>query len=337
MKTIPNYIINFDKRAALVVGTLMTLAIFLTVATPKAAAQVSVNGGVHVVDLIAGQSIDAGDVSVEVVSDTLVVSFETMDGWELTEAHLWVGSDLANMPQTKKGNPRIGNFPYSSGGISGATYHEFLIPLSQLGGADYESTLCDQTFFIAAHAAVRLPDGSGGFQTETGWGSGKPLVERGSWAMYFGFDFNCGDVEPPKNGNCETAFSFGDKKLWDIIDNSTGDPITNRWGWQLTLASGASGVQPIYAGAGQNDTDKGTWVGNLRYDYNGSSVTVVFEMFDGFLMEETHLFVGSTEIQTAAPGQFGYLNDLDDATSDTYTIEVTGDPIYIVAHAVVCW
>mgnify|MGYP000529442543 CR=1 FL=1 len=51
--------------------------------------------------LFAGQTIDAGSVCVSVDSDNLVVSYATTGGWQLTEAHLWVGDDLANMPRVR--------------------------------------------------------------------------------------------------------------------------------------------------------------------------------------------------------------------------------------------
>lgn len=281
-------------------------------------------------DLIAGQTIDAGDVCLDVVGDNLVVTYTTTGGWELTQAHLWVGENIASMPQTKKGNPKIGNFPYNSGDITGATSYSFSVPLSSLG-----SDLCDMTYYAAAHASVRKADGSGGYQTETGWASGDSIVPRGSWAMFFSFLFVC-DTTPPTNPDCETAFAFGDKKLWDIIDPATGDPITNRWGWQITVNAGDTFTQKIWAGAGQNDITKGTYVGDLQISYDGSTLTVNYIMNSPFFMQETHLYASTVETDTAAPGLFGNLHDLENATFDSYQIQISGGTIYVVAHAVVC-
>ena len=52
--------------------------------------------------------------------------------------HLAVGDDLTDIPANKKGNPKIGNFPYASGDITGATEQGHLVPLCMLGldGAD---------------------------------------------------------------------------------------------------------------------------------------------------------------------------------------------------------
>lgn len=73
--------------------------------------------------LFAGQAIDSGTVSAEVVGSNLEVLYTTTNGWELTEAHLWVGSTKADMPQTRKGSPIPGRFPYNSGDITGVTSH----------------------------------------------------------------------------------------------------------------------------------------------------------------------------------------------------------------------
>jgi hypothetical protein len=72
---------------------------------------VAVDGGVQTQTLFAGQTIDIGTVTMEVVDDNLEVTFQADLGWQLQETHLWVGTNLADMPQTRKGSPKIGNFP----------------------------------------------------------------------------------------------------------------------------------------------------------------------------------------------------------------------------------
>ena len=316
--------------AALAVVAIMALAW----AAPAGAA-VQVVDGFYTTDLIAGQNIVAGEVVVEIVDTDIVVTYTTESGWELAEAHLWAGTSLSQMPQTKKGNPRIGNFPYASGDITGETAYTMAIPMASVAS---EAFLCgpDGTLFFAAHAVVRQMVPGGTYQTETAWGSGNGFVERGSWATYFTVQFTCAEEPPPPPATCETAFGFGDKKLWDILDTS-GDPITTRWGWQITVRPFQDQVVPIYAGAGQNDPSKGYHVGDLFITYDGESLNVTFDLFSSFDLEETHIYAGSTETQTAAPGQFGYLHEsLSGADSDSYTIAVTGEPVYVVAHAVVC-
>lgn len=278
------------------------------------------------VDLFAGQNILAGTVTISKTEGYLLVSYNTVNGFELDEAHVFVGESIDDMPQTKNGNPKIGNFPYVADGLSGS-YYQFMIPLSEFGG---EPAICDKMFYVAAHAALVKDNGDGSFQTETGWGDGDRIVDKGSWATYFSFVYTCEIVNPPSSGDCETAFAFGDQSFIDL------GLTDSRWGWVIELDQFGVFTAPIYAGAGQNDISKGTHVGTLTYRFDGSVLTVAFTMFNGFFMDETHLYA-STDMPTAiAPGQYGGLHDLDGASSDQYTVSVNGGAVYIIAHAVVC-
>jgi hypothetical protein len=278
--------------------------------------------------LYAGQTINAGSVCVSVGGEDLVVSYATTNGWELNEAHLWVGDDLSTMPQTKTGNPQIGNFPYKAEGLSGATSYTFTIPLSSLG----DGSLCGHSFSLAAHAALRKDNGSGGYQTETGWGSGSQINSRGSWATYFTYTVACeGPPPPPPALSCETAFALGNTTLIQL------GVTQSRWGWQNGPLVPGSYSFPIYAGAAQNDTSKGTLVGQLSVDYDGSTANVGYAMSAGYVLDETHLYVGTSNVTTVSPGQLGNTHDLSSASSDSFSVGgFSGQPIYVVAHAVSC-
>ncbi|MCI5146282.1 MAG: hypothetical protein D3923_12315 [Candidatus Electrothrix sp. AR3] len=120
---------------------------------------------------------------------------------------------------------------------------------------------------------------------------------------------------------------------------------SNKWGWQIDVPPFASIItKDIYAGAGQNDLDKGTKVGTLLIDYIYPMINVSFMMSDDYTMNETHLYVGLGNTTTGAPGQFGHLHTgLAGASSDSYNINLLTDPtippfvpLKVVAHAVVC-
>jgi len=310
--------------------------------------------GVHTEILYAGQTIEAGTVTMEVVGTDLTIIYETTGGWELQETHVWVGTDLADMPQTRKGSPKIGNFPYQSGDITGDTSYSVSIPLLQLG---FACPSADTAYFVAAHAAVQLNDGAGNIiQTETGWSDGDRYVQRGMWGTYSTITLtcDCGTTEPPVAGKCETAFAYSGgtnaidddstNSFLDIVDEDGGD--FNRWGWSNGAISAGSYSWDIYAGAGQSDITKGTLVGTLTVDYDGSTATVWFDMTAGsdYYMDENHLYVGNeilprdvNDEYTVAPGQYPTIHDeLKGATSDNYTIEGLSGDIYVVAHAAVC-
>jgi uncharacterized RmlC-like cupin family protein len=317
---------NMRKR----VGALIIMLVMVHISY----AEISIHNSPVCKDLMAGKNIDAGNVCVEVMDDMLLVVYTTTGGWELTGTHFWVGASLADMPRTKKGNPKVGHFPYHSNDITGQVRYQVYIPLSDLAEGSYYTALCNQTFLAAAHADLRIEDGSGGYQTESGWAEGDPIASQGNWAMYFEFKFVCSEIPPQIE--CETAFTYGDKALWDIMGPG-GDPITDSWGWQNTVYPGDRFIQPVYAGATQNDINNGTQVGFVYIGYSGSKIAVEYFTVPPYFMSETHLYVGTEETPTADPVLFGnshYLSGND--RSDVYLIPISGDQLYVVAHAVVC-
>lgn len=169
-------------------------------------------------DLIAGQHIVVGNVCVTLdeTQDNLLIRYSTVpeegsvseefdEGWELVEAQLWTGlqNDVENpLPANKKGNPKIGNFPYLSeqlvGDITGDTFYEVEVPILETFG-DLKESVCGSEVpvsvaaDVAAHATVRKYNDLTGYQTETGWANGDPITEGkgGSWAMMPEIKFVC--------------------------------------------------------------------------------------------------------------------------------------------------
>lgn len=127
-----------------------------------------------VTNLIAGQNMTSGSITVQNDADSVYVTFTTSGGWVLGKTHLYVG-ELADMPATPNGNPQIGNFPYQHTFDPYVTSDTYAIALSDL----------PECFIVAAHAETHLLDGNGDvIQSETSWGQGTQFNESGSWAMY---------------------------------------------------------------------------------------------------------------------------------------------------------
>jgi len=151
------------------------------------------------VTLKAGQSIDAGTVTVSYDGVELCVTYETEDDWKLVETHFVIAASPEEIPQTKKGNPKVGHFPYGDDELGEYDAEDNLI-----GGADsYEE--CTElelevgTYIIAAHASMLNLDNIIGtvpdtdpevpiYQQETGWGEGTEFADDRNWAMYFTFE-----------------------------------------------------------------------------------------------------------------------------------------------------
>jgi hypothetical protein len=152
----------------------------------RAPNQVGYCGNVTVTELIAGQTINAGQVIVSNNGETLYVTYKTNEAWTINEMHLYVG-DLRLLPKTESGNPKPGQFPYIKKLTGSEFEYTFAIPLSEIG----------HCFVVAAHATLisRLPAQSA--IIETAWGNGLPINnEEGNWGMYFDVCKQlCGDYE----------------------------------------------------------------------------------------------------------------------------------------------
>ncbi|MBW2982587.1 hypothetical protein KY343_06915 [Candidatus Woesearchaeota archaeon] len=112
----------------------------------------------YTTDLIAGggnpkSAIDVGEVTISSDGETLEVTYQTEDGWEMTETHLEVECDLEDVPQTQPnkkgkggGNPIPGHFDYNNNFDPAVTEHTVIINLDDL---------CCTDPVIAAHAVVQ--------------------------------------------------------------------------------------------------------------------------------------------------------------------------------------
>lgn len=133
------------------------------------------------ITLYAGQTTNVGnlvlsetDVNSDGINDALLATYSLTDGWVINEIHLWIGSAMINMPQTKAGNPQIGQFPYAPTDEAGKSTYSLTVPFKAIN-----YTGCEAQYYVAAHASVSL-----GSRSETAWASGTKLNTKGSWATY---------------------------------------------------------------------------------------------------------------------------------------------------------
>jgi hypothetical protein len=130
------------------------------------------------VNLIAGQNMVAGNVTVQQDADFIYVTYNTTGGWVITQTHLYVGN-CATIPVNGAGNPIPGQFPYNANHNNVTTY-TVAVPVSVIGIGNCGC--------IAAHAVVKQLDASGNtIQQQTAWGEGTRINPTGNWAMKFSF------------------------------------------------------------------------------------------------------------------------------------------------------
>lgn len=324
-------------------------AVFLFMSAAFASAtcvQTEDGSGVQSFTLFAGQTIDSGTVSAEVVGENLEVTYTATDGWTLNETHLWVGDDIADMPSTRKGNPIPGKFPYVSGDIAPATTYTVSVPLADLNFACPGE---DKSYYVGAHASMSKTNDDGSVQNETGWSDGARISERGNWATLstLSLTCDCGSGGPGVTGSCETAFAYSATPegtcFLDIDEDGDNSGDFSRWGWSVGPLGVGSYEYEVYAGAGRCDISKGTNVGTLTVDYDGSTATVNYSINYPYNLKETHVYVGNEILArnngffTVAPGQYPQIQeDLDGAQYSSYTFTNLSGEVYVVAHAAVC-
>jgi hypothetical protein len=144
-------------------------------------------GGCEATEVIlkAGQTIDAGTISVTNDADYIYVTYTATNGWLITQTHLYAGS-CELVPVNNAGNPIPGQFPYKTTHNYAASY-TYQIQIGTIGNCG-----C-----IAAHAVVVKLNSSGQIiQQQTGWGNGVRINPNGgNWGMKFAY-CTCTPVAP---------------------------------------------------------------------------------------------------------------------------------------------
>jgi hypothetical protein len=300
-------------------------------------------GVTHTVDLWAGQTIDAGSVTIYNDEVNLYVTVYSEFGYQAGDEQLklWVGGDLKNLPRSPAGNPINGQFPYKITTDGGTTY-TFTIPLDDLSLVND----CGDNIYVVLHADVLADDGNGGGPSaETAYGGDTGGDTGNSWWYYTTFTIQCCD-DPPVFDHCETAFAYG-THVFTTSRRSNPDDLEslrlnrNRWGWAILLEEDGESTYDIWAGAGLNKTENGVLVGTLTITKSGVQVTVSYNLDEGYSMQELHIYAGDDAPTTIAPGQYGhtdYFDPMISTYSETFTVEdLNGGGVWIIAHAVVCW
>lgn len=328
------------------IATLTALAALTVVGTAGAQTEPC---GTTTWNLTAGQTIDVGSVTVANDLNNVYVTY-TLDypGATLGNLHVWVGNSLLNMPATQNGpnagTPIPGQFCSADGGAcfdaTGLTTYTFTIPFADLNIVD-ATQACGTSLYVVAHAEVDL-DGVPGGDHETAFGG--PTPGGGPRWWFYGQYIVCCDFGPPPVPFCETAFGKGGW-VWTTDRKSNPENLPslqltkNRWGWAINLLAPGTTVYDIWAGAGLNKTANGTKAGTLTVAWDGANVTVTYQLFAGFTLEEVHVYAGDASPTTIAPGQYGFV---DEPVGGTYSVTLpladsngTGG-VWLVAHAAVC-
>lgn len=112
---------------------------------PEIAYKLNDSGCPHVTDLIAGQHIDVGDIIISNDQANIYVTYLINEpGWYMKLSHMHIAEDVSGIPQTHKGNPKVGKFDYQME-HNHATEYTISVPYSWSAGTN---------IVVAAHAVV---------------------------------------------------------------------------------------------------------------------------------------------------------------------------------------
>lgn len=134
-----------------------------------------------VVPLIAGKGIETGSVTVTVQPGELHLDIASTGEWVLMETHAVVATALGDIPITRSGNPKIGQFPLVSSHDPPVTGHTYSVDLRSFRNLPGD-------LFIAVHASMGVELNAGGLMREVGaWADGEtfPGRRRATWFRYF--------------------------------------------------------------------------------------------------------------------------------------------------------
>jgi hypothetical protein len=291
-------------------------------------------------DLMAGQNTNIGTLNVSNNQTHLIVTYTVTNPictTGLEGLHLWVGTDLANVPKNGAGNLQLGHFPYSAD-ANGASTYTFTIPFSELGITDVTQA-CLTNLYVVAHA-VHCGE------TVFGGSNGVNIGDNGRW-YYYGIHTICCDEGEPELPTCETAFGKGGY-VWTFGNQSNPENLPslnlnrNRWGWAINLTSPGQTTYQLWSGAGLNNTGNGTLVGNVTVNWDGFNAVVTYNVTStGCNLTEAHLYAGDGRPTTVAPGQYGNTATFGPGvTTHTFNVPLEDtnntDGVWLIAHSVVC-
>lgn len=151
------------------------------------------------------------------------------------------------------------------------------------------------------------------------------------------------ELTHPDQGNAspdETAFAKATSGAICFIESGF-----TRWGWTNLLRNepGTRYELPLWAGAAQCETAKGTRAGTLIIQIlENNQAEMTYQANSGLSLSETHLFAGTTpyplknNLYTIAPGQFPYAQKHPGGTqTHSYSLTIPEDRFFVIAHAVI--
>jgi len=169
------------------------------------------------IPLLAGQNLNVGNLKISNTNEVLKVKFVNDPYYSVSSAHLWVGTEISQVPMNKNDIPVPGKFPYKD---TGDNNFSFEIPLSDIDNP--EELLNNKPVYLFAHAIItNIKTG----ETESVWSAGETFGSQ-RWGMYSVYHCCIPDDIPgtrcdPYVANCgskiDNVFFYDNRKGGDQI------------------------------------------------------------------------------------------------------------------------
>lgn len=185
-------------------------------------------------DLIAGQNIDVGDVTIADDGTDLIVHIDMNEGWCLTEVHIAAADGEPYIPQNNSGNPQPGQFDKWEPGddwtgisdtpdcVTGDNYWEFPLPPDTDEDGNDGIVVAVHTVVLGPEQTMSLyADGSESFLANTGPGTAA-------------FTGECSNLTADRAGTAVLAWeppANSDPSLWDSETDHTFSSSAD-WIWE---------------------------------------------------------------------------------------------------------
>ncbi|CAB9518508.1 CLECT [Seminavis robusta] len=194
---------------------------------------------------MAGEGKLVGNMCLEVglQSTGIEVRFETVGNWRIVGQHMWVGSNVVNMPRTEDGSPNFESFPYNWSDKKGQSVVSQLVTTRCTG--DMDSTYSEEGMVQLELLQVDA-EGVAVSDSPTTVFVQEYTSVAGALGPFGWFDFqvncNCTDNVPSQapsvTGGPSTTHSPTGSPTTSLTDVPTGSPTTSTSGYPSGHSTG---------------------------------------------------------------------------------------------------
>lgn len=290
-------------------------------------------------DFIMGEPLPTtsfGTVTVGNDAAKLYVTYDITPGWELKHAFLYVGTEADLIARGYGENLGFnGDF---TGEFHIALFPHQYFPEPYVQSYSFEFLKDSLPNCVIVVAFTEIVNSS---TLEHKYVSAKVTTGLKHYGYYLNYCMQ-------QCGSCETVYARGDNGGGVTRYCFYNAPLNlNNWGWTHKLDPAGGPISfswPIYAGNPSCDPMNEP-VGYFTGTYDGSILHVMYDLAEGYTLDETHLWVGQASTNAhpylywkngkyvAAPGKYTYNNVFEEGVYKD--IPVSGI-IFVAAHGVAC-